>query len=89
MANTALKSLKESIIRGSIPDILEETMRLSIEKDASDIHIEPRKNNVELRLRVDGVLHHIVEYPRNLHPGIISKTKLMANLKIDESRIPQ
>ncbi len=85
----ALKKLKEAIIRGEVPAILEGTMLLSLEKGASDIHIEPRRNNVELRLRVDGVLTHIVEYPNNMHPGLVSKTKLMSNLKIDESRVPQ
>lgn len=89
MANNTLKLLKESIIRGDVPKLLEYTMLLSLEQNASDIHIEPRKNNTEIRLRVDGILHHIVEYPSNIHPGIISKTKLMANLKIDESRVPQ
>lgn len=89
MELNALKNLKEAIIEGNVPGILENSMHLSLERGASDIHIEPRKNNVEIRLRVDGILHHIVEYPRNIHMGIISKTKLMANLKIDESRVPQ
>ncbi len=85
----SLQLLKDAIIRGDIPNVLDQMMLLSIEKGASDIHIEPRRNNVEFRLRVDGVLQHIVEYPTNMHPGLVSKTKLMANLKIDESRIPQ
>ena len=86
---SALKKLKDAIIRGDVPGILEGCMMLSLELGASDIHIEPRRNNVEFRLRVDGVLRHIVEYPMNMHPGLVSKTKLMANLKIDESRVPQ
>ena len=84
-----LKKLKDAIIRGDVPGILEGCMSLSLSLGASDIHIEPRRNNVEFRLRVDGVLRHIVEYPMNMHPGLVSKTKLMANLKIDESRVPQ
>ncbi|NCP67858.1 type II/IV secretion system protein [bacterium] len=84
-----LKKLKDAIIRGDVPGILEGCMSLSLNLGASDIHIEPRRNNVEFRLRVDGVLRHIVEYPMNMHPGLVSKTKLMANLKIDESRVPQ
>ncbi len=88
-SGAALRQLKEAIIRGDVPKILESIMMLSLEKGASDIHIEPRRNNVELRLRVDGVLQHMVEYPTNMHSGLVSKTKLMANLKIDEARIPQ
>jgi type II secretory ATPase GspE/PulE/Tfp pilus assembly ATPase PilB-like protein len=86
---SALKLLKKSIMTGDVPGILEHSMGLSLDKNASNIHIEPRKNNVEVRLRVDGVLRHIVEYPLNIHSGVVSKTKLMSNLKIDESRIPQ
>jgi type II secretory ATPase GspE/PulE/Tfp pilus assembly ATPase PilB-like protein len=85
----ALKTLKESIILGDVPKVLEGIIKLSLERSSSDIHVEPRRNNVELRLRIDGVLQHIVEYPANMHSGFVSKTKLMANLKIDESRVPQ
>ncbi len=89
MYEATLKKLKKTIITGDIPGILSSIMQLSLDRNASDIHIEPRKNNVEIRLRIDGVLRHIVEYPSNLHSGIVSKTKLMAELKIDESRVPQ
>jgi len=85
----ALKALKEAIILGDVPKILEGTIKLSLERGSSDIHVEPRRNNVELRLRIDGVLMHVVEYPNNLHSGLVSKVKLMSNLKIDESRVPQ
>ncbi len=89
MENETIKKLKNAVINGDIPAILQETMQLSLETSASDIHIEPRKNVVQIRLRIDGILNVIVEYPSNLHPGIISKIKIMANLRIDESRVPQ
>ena len=89
MYEATLKKLKKAIITGDVPGILSSIMQLSLDRNASDIHIEPRKNNVEIRLRIDGVLRHIVEYPTNIHSGIVSKTKLMAELKIDESRVPQ
>lgn len=89
MSDATLKKLKTAIIGNDVSGILEHTMQLSLDKKASDIHIEPRKNNIEIRLRVDGTLRKIVEYPMNSHPGVVSKTKLMANLKIDESRVPQ
>ncbi|NJP03696.1 type II/IV secretion system protein [Candidatus Gracilibacteria bacterium] len=65
------------------------TLKVALAYRASDIHIEPSKNLVRIRIRVDGVLRVIVEYPLNLHPGMISKVKIMSNLKIDETRIPQ
>ena len=84
-----LQALKDSIIAGDIPEMLENMLGLSLLHGASDVHVEPRKNNVQFRLRIDGVLRVVVEYPLNMHPGFVSKIKIMSNLKIDESRIPQ
>lgn len=84
-----LQTLKESIIAGDIPELLNNMLGLSLEQGASDVHVEPRKNNVCFRLRIDGVLREVVEYPHNMHPGFVSKVKIMSNLKIDETRIPQ
>ncbi|MDH3324747.1 MAG: ATPase, T2SS/T4P/T4SS family, partial [Candidatus Peregrinibacteria bacterium] len=89
MKDETLNLLKKSIIAGDIPQLIENSMKLALERHASDIHIEPHKNIVQLRLRVDGLLKIIVEYPLNLHPGVVSKIKIMSNLKIDESRVPQ
>ena len=84
-----IKKLKNAIIDGDIPAIIREVMQLSLTINASDIHIEPHRNVVQIRLRVDGILKVIVEYPNNLHPGVVSRVKIMSNLKIDESRVPQ
>lgn len=89
MNNEFEKDLKNAIIASNIPRIIESTIQIALDMKASDIHIEPRNNLVQIRLRIDGDLQIIVEYPSNLHPSIISKAKIMANLKIDESRIPQ
>ncbi len=86
---STIDSLKDAIVAGDVPLVIESTMQMSLEKGASDIHIEPHKNIIQIRLRVDGILQILVEYPPNLHPGIISRIKIMSNLKIDESRIPQ
>lgn len=83
------RDLKNAIIASNIPRIIEATIQIALERRASDIHIEPRKGLVQIRLRVDGDLFILVEYPSSLHPSVISKVKIMANLKIDESRIPQ
>jgi len=89
MPNTTVDTLKEAIVAGNIPLMIESTMQMSLEKGASDIHIEPHKDLVQVRLRIDGILQILVEYPLSLHPGITSRIKIMSNLKIDESRIPQ
>ncbi len=83
------QKLRNAIISGNIPDMIESIMQYALDKGASDIHIEPNRTVVRMRVRVDGVLQIIVEYPHNLHPGVVSKIKIMSNLKIDESRIPQ
>lgn len=56
---------------------------------SSDIHIEPLSNFVRIRYRIDGVLTEAVEYQQFLHPQIVARYKILANLKIDESRMPQ
>lgn len=59
-----------------------------IEK-ASDIHIEPRENDMIVRIRVDGRLNEILKIPKELQPAVISRFKVMANMNIAERRIPQ
>lgn len=84
-----LQALQESIVAGNIPQLVMNAVAHAIELRSSDIHIEPLKNTVQLRYRIDGVLRRVVEYPPNIHPAVVSRIKIMANLKIDEQRIPQ
>jgi type IV pilus assembly protein PilB len=60
-----------------------------IKNRASDVHIEPRENVVIVRYRVDGVLHEANKLPRKLLGALVSRIKILANLKIDEHRAPQ
>jgi type IV pilus assembly protein PilB len=83
------KQLKEAILSGNVPQMVLVTISYALEMRSSDIHIEPLKHTVRIRYRVDGVLREIVEYPPNLHPAVVSRIKIMSNLKIDEQRIPQ
>ncbi len=57
--------------------------------ESSDIHIEPLTSYVRLRYRVDGELKEILEYQNFLHQWIVARFKILADLKIDESRVPQ
>jgi type IV pilus assembly protein PilB len=81
--------LKSAILSGNVPQLVLYVISLALESRASDIHIEPLENTVRIRLRVDGVLQPVVEYPTNMHAAVISRIKIMSNLKIDEQRIPQ
>ncbi len=87
--NVLLEGLKSAILGGNVPKVIESTLGLALSLNASDIHIEPLKSIVRIRLRVDGNLRVFVEYPQNFHASVVSKLKIMADLKIDESRIPQ
>lgn len=61
----------------------------AIRSNASDIHIEPREGHVIVRYRVDGVLREANKLPKRVHNALISRIKILANLKIDERRAPQ
>jgi len=56
---------------------------------ASDVHIEPRESGIKVRYRIDGVLHETMTLPVHIHAALISRIKILSNLKIDEHRIPQ
>ena len=69
--------------------IVASTLRTAVEENASDIHIEPQRARLRIRFRVDGDLKEIMSLPLELHQPIISRIKVLSNLKIDENRIPQ
>ncbi len=64
-------------------------LRHAIEGKASDIHIEPSKNTLKVRFRLDGILYPSLFLPLKVHSSVITRIKILANLKIDENRIPQ
>lgn len=61
----------------------------AIRSGASDIHIEPRENYVSIRYRVDGILREANKLPKKVHGALVSRIKILSNLKIDERRAPQ
>ena len=64
-------------------------LEYAIRSHASDVHIEPREDFVQIRYRVDGILKEVNRLPRNVLGALISRIKILANLKIDERRVPQ
>jgi len=64
-------------------------LRQAIEGKASDIHIEPTRENVRVRYRLDGILHPSLILPLKVLPAIVARIKILSRLKIDETRIPQ
>jgi type IV pilus assembly protein PilB len=64
-------------------------IRHAVEARASDIHIEPFAQESRIRYRIDGILHTSLTLPKSIHNSIIARIKVMAKLKLDETRVPQ
>lgn len=64
-------------------------LRHAVDGNASDIHVEPVRDKIRVRFRMDGVLHSSIFLPLKIRPAIISRIKILSNLKIDETRVPQ
>ena len=69
--------------------LLNYILRESIEKNASDIHIEPRFENIIVRIRIDGALHKLIELPKKIYPHLVTRIKILSELDISEKRLPQ
>lgn len=64
-------------------------LRHAVEGNASDVHIEPVENETRVRYRIDGILHTSLILPKYVHPAIVARIKVLSNLKLDETRVPQ
>lgn len=69
--------------------IVSTLLEYGIKVRASDIHIEPLENETRIRYRIDGILHEKLILPRRIHDAIVSRIKILGNMKIDERRLPQ
>lgn len=69
--------------------IVSTILRYAVDGKASDIHIEPQQNGVRVRYRVDGDLHTSVVLPIGAHRGLVARIKVLASIRLDESRKPQ
>jgi type IV pilus assembly protein PilB len=81
-----LKKMAEDLPVVRIVDTL---IRHAILQGASDIHIEPSEKDVAARYRIDGILRDAMTLPRRIAPALVARIKVMANLKLDEHRLPQ
>lgn len=81
-----LKKMAEDLPVVRIVDTL---LEYAVFEDASDIHIEPEEKDIIVRYRIDGVLRTVMTLPKTTQSGIIARIKILANLKVDEHRLPQ
>lgn len=83
--SSALVIKQDSPITRALNTILEYAVRAR----ASDVHVEPTEKDLRIRCRIDGVLREIMKLPKSIEPALISRIKILSNLKIDEHRVPQ
>ena len=77
--------VQDSPISRALSTILE----YAAKNRASDVHIEPLEKALKIRVRIDGVLREIMQLPKSIEPALVSRIKILSNLKIDEHRTPQ
>jgi len=80
---------RENIQDAPVTKLLSVITRHAIEGKASDIHIEPIDKEYRVRFRVDGILHSSLVAPKEVGRAVVSRIKILSNLKIDEKRKPQ
>lgn len=91
-ANTkksADKNIKTIVQDSPISKALSTILEYAAKNRASDIHIEPLETELKIRARIDGVLREIMKLPKSTEAPLVSRIKILSNLKIDEHRIPQ
>ena len=81
-----LQQMAEGVSAVRIVDTL---LRHANAQNASDIHIEPEEESVLIRYRIDGILHDAMELPRHAAAAITARIKVLANMRLDEHRLPQ
>jgi type IV pilus assembly protein PilB len=87
--NISASDIKTIVQDSPISRALSTILEYAVKRKASDIHIEPLEEALKIRCRIDGVLQEIMRLPKNIEPALISRIKILSNLKIDEHRVPQ
>ena len=81
--------IKTSVHDSPISRALSTILEYAVKSRASDIHIEPLEKALKIRCRIDGVLREVMQLPKSIEPALVSRIKILSNLKIDEHRVPQ
>ncbi len=84
-----LEHLDEIIREAPVAKIVGTILQFAMKARASDVHLEPKEEETRVRYRIDGILHEKLILPRKVHDAVVSRIKILADLKIDERRVPQ
>lgn len=88
-AEVDIEDLEKSAGESPVIKFVNYVLSNALHEGASDIHIEPKENFTKIRYRIDGVLFDTMQSPAKMHPAMVSRLKIMANLDISERRVPQ
>lgn len=83
------KEIAEIIKEAPIAKIVSTILEYAVSSRASDVHIEPQEDRVRVRYRIDGILYDRLSLPRSVQEAVISRIKILSDMKIDEHRTPQ
>jgi len=81
--------IERMVEQAPISKVVAVILRHAVDGNASDIHIEPGQKKLRVRFRLDGILHSSIFLPLRIAPAVITRIKILSNLKIDETRVPQ
>ncbi len=80
---------EEAATQLPIVEIVNNTLSYASSLNTSDIHLEAMEDSILVRFRIDGILHEVFQIPKEVHPAIVARIKLLASLKVDEHQKPQ
>lgn len=83
------RQIAEIIKEAPIAKIVSTILEYAVSSRASDVHIEPQEDRIRVRYRIDGILYDKLSLPKTVQEAVISRIKILSNMKIDEHRIPQ
>lgn len=84
-----IRKVNELIREAPIAKIVTTVLEFAVKSRSSDVHIEPLEERSRVRYRIDGILHEKLVLPKKIHDALISRIKILSDMKIDEKRIPQ
>lgn len=84
-----IRRVSEVIKEAPIAKIVTTVLEFAMKSRASDVHIEPLEERTRVRYRIDGILHEKLVLPKKIHDALVSRIKILSDMKIDEKRIPQ
>lgn len=88
-AKVASPTLNTAVHEAPVSKIVNTILEFAIKSRASDVHIEPQETKTRVRYRIDGLLQEKLSLPRGLQDSLVSRIKILSEMKIDEKRVPQ